>query len=100
MDEQKPKQPIFSRAKPFQLKDILPLIRLSGYSRKDESGCTVKLCPEAEEWTQVIFNVNSGLLDVLGELTVTDISDDDDGICLWLKTDDYNWFAPSGSEDE
>ena len=95
MDEQKQKQPVFRRAKPFLLKDILPLIRSSGYSHKDESGYTVKLSPECEEWTHVIFNVNSGFLDLLGQLTVTDIDCDDDGIRLWVKTDDYNWFAPS-----
>ena len=95
MDEQKQKQPVFRRAKPFLLKDILPLIRSSGYSHKDESGYTVKLSPECEEWTHVIFNVNSGFLDLLGQLTVTDLDCDDDGIRLWVKTDDYNWFAPS-----
>ena len=55
---------------------------------------------ECEEWTHVIFNVNSGFLDLLGQLTVTDIDCDDDGIRLWVKTDDYNWFAPSESEGE
>jgi len=100
MDEQKAKQPVFRNRKTFLLKELLPLIRSAGYSRKDESGYTIKLVPECEEWTHVIFNVNSGFLDVLGHLTVTDIDCDDDGIRLWVKTDDYNWFAPKESEGE
>ena len=79
-----------SRAIP--LKDLLPLIRLSGYSNKDEGGKTIRLCPECEEWTHVRFNENSGFLDMLGDLMVESIDADDDEIVLWIETDDYNWF--------
>lgn len=74
------------------LKDLLPLIRLSGYSNKDEGGKTIRLCPECEEWTHVRFNENSCFLDLLGDLLVESLDADDDEIVLWIKTDDYNWF--------
>ena len=74
------------------LKNLLPLIRMSGYDNRDEGGKTIRLCPECEEWTHVRFNENSGFLDLLGDLLVESLDADDDEIVLWIKTDDYNWF--------
>lgn len=74
------------------LKNLLPLIRLSGYDNRDEGGKTIRLCPECEEWTHVRFNENSCFLDLLGDLLVESIDADDGEIVLWIKTDDYNWF--------
>lgn len=74
------------------LKEVLPLIRSKSYSNWDESGTTVILCPECEEWTHVEFDVNSGLLDLLGDLIVEGMDAEDDAIKLWIKTDEYNWF--------
>ena len=74
------------------LKDLLPLIRMSGYDNRDEGGKIIRLCPECEKWTHVSFNENSGFLDLLGDLLVESLDADDDEIVLWIKTDDYNWF--------
>ena len=85
------------------------MIRSSGYDNRDESGTDIVICPECEEWTHVKFNLNSGLLDLLGELTVENIDASDDDIVLWIKTDDFNYFDGSmmymehykrGREDE
>ena len=78
------------------LKNLLPLIRMSGYSNQDEGGTTIRLCPECEKWTHVSFNENSGFLDLLGELVVESIDADDNELVLWIKTDDYNWFNIGG----
>ena len=78
--------------KQMKLKEILPLIRNSGYSNYDDGGKDVVLCPECEEWTHVKFNLHSGLLDLLGDLTVESLDADDSDIWLWIKTDEYNWF--------
>lgn len=80
------------KGKTVKLRDLLPLIRLTGYSNKDEGGKNIKLCPECEEWTHVTFNENSGFLDLLGDLKVSSIDADEDDIILWIETDDYNWF--------
>ena len=82
----------------MKLRELLPMIRASGYSRKDESGANIILAPECEDWTHVSFNQNSGLLDVLGDLTVESIDAEDGDIKLWLETDDYNWFKLKESE--
>ena len=93
----------------MKLKDILPLIRSSGYDNRDEGGTDIIICPECEEWTHVKFNLNSGLLELLGELTVENIDAKDDNIVLWIKTDDFNYIDGSimymehykrGREDE
>ena len=84
----------------MKLRDLLPLIRLSGYSNYDEGGTDVILCLECEEWTHVKINVNSGLLDLLGGLTITSISVDEDDLELWVKTDEYNWFNVGRLEDD
>ena len=106
--EENKKSHVFKRAT-MKLKDILPLIRSSGYDNRDESGTDVIICPECEEWTHVKFNLNSGLLDLLGELTVENIDAEDDDIVLWIKTDDFNYIDGStmymehykrGREDE
>ena len=86
--------------KTAKLKDVLTLIRCGAYSHYDEGGTTITICPECEEWTHVSFDVNSGLLDLLGELTVESI-DAGDGkreILLWVKTDDFNWFCADGEK--
>ena len=80
--------------KTMKLKELLPMIRTSGYSNYDEGGTEIILCPECEEWTHVRFSENSGLLDLLGDLVVEGIDADDDNIMLWIKTDEYNWFRP------
>ena len=76
----------------IKLKELLPLIRTSGYSSRDELGTDVILSPECEEWTWVKFNASSGFLDLLGDLIVTSIDADEGDIQLWIKTDDFNWF--------
>ena len=80
--------------KTAKLKDVIALIRSRSYSYSDEDGTTIVICPECEEWTHVRFNANSGLLDLLGELTVSsiDAGDNDRELRLWLETDDFNWF--------
>ena len=75
-----------------KLRNVVALIRSSCYSHGDEGGMNIILCPECEEWTHVSFNMNSGLLDLLGDLTVESIDAEDGDILLWIKTDDYNWF--------
>jgi hypothetical protein len=82
------------QTKTAKLKDVIALIRSRSYSYSDEDGTTIVICPECEEWTHVRFNANSGLLDLLGELTVSsiDAGDNDRELRLWLETDDFNWF--------
>lgn len=91
MSEEK-KYRTFQR-KTMKLKELLPLLRSSGYSNYDEGGLDVILCPECEEWTHVRFNLHSGLLDLLGDLTVESIDAEEGNIVLWIKTDEYNWFG-------
>ena len=78
----------------IKLRTILPLLRCSGYSNRDELGTNIILAPECEEWTWVKFNASSGLLDLLGDLIVTSIDGYGGDMLLWIKTDDYNWFEP------
>lgn len=78
--------------KEMKLKELLPMIRISGYDHSDESGSNIVIRPECENWTWVTFNVNSGLLDLLGDLKVESIDADDDDIVCWVKTDEYNFF--------
>ena len=79
----------------IKLRDLLPLIRLEGYSNFDELGTRIILCPECEEWTWVEFCASSALLDMLGDLTVTGIdAESERKIQCWIKTDEYNWFKP------
>jgi len=87
------------KGKTMKLRDVLPMIRMQSYSNYDESGSNIILALECEEWTHVVFNQNSGLLDVLGDLTVTSIDAEDNDIVLWIKTDDFNWFD-TGSENQ
>lgn len=82
------------------LKEILPMFRGSSTSTYDESGTQIIICPECEEWTHVTFNAHSGLLDLLGDLIVTDIDADDGNIVLWVKTDEFNWFNPKEGRNE
>lgn len=81
-----------------KLKDVLTLIRSSGYSNRDE-GSEIILKLECEEWTWVKINENSGLLDLLGDMIVESLDADDDCICLWIKSDDYNWFDRGKQEE-
>ena len=82
----------YFQTKEEPLKDVLPLIRSRSYSNWDEGGTKVILCPECEEWTHVEFDVNSGFLDLLGNLIVESVDAEDNAIKLWIKTDEYNWF--------
>ena len=100
--------PRFSKKK-MKLKDLLPMLRSSGYDHRDESGTDIIIAPECEEWTHVKMNLNSGILDLLGELDVQNIDADEDDIVLWVETDRYNFFEQSrlymehykrGREDE
>ena len=94
MDQEKmtgTKYRTFAKGQGMKLKDLLPLVRNSGYSNYDELG-TITLCLEAEEWTWVKFNLSSGLLDLLGDLTVTSIDAEEDDIRAWIKTDEFNYF--------
>ncbi len=77
--------------KEFKLKELLPMFRNSGCDRCDEGGKII-IRPECEEWTWVTFNVNSGLLDLLGDLTVQNIDADEDDIVVWVKTASFNSF--------
>lgn len=77
--------------KEFKLKELLPMFRNSGCDHRDEGGKII-IRPECEEWTWVTFNVNSGLLDLLGDLTVQNIDADEDDIVVWVKTASFNSF--------
>ena len=77
--------------KEFKLKELLPMFRNSGYDHSDEGG-NIIIRPECEEWTWVTFNVNSGLLDLLGDLTVQNIDADEDDIVVWVETASFNSF--------
>lgn len=90
-EEEKEKNRRFQR-KTMKLKELLPMFRSCCYDHSDEGGQDIVIRPECEEWTWVSFNLNSGLLDLLGELTVETIDADEDDIVLWVKTDDYNTF--------
>lgn len=78
--------------KTMKLKDLLPLIRMSGYSNKDDGGKDIILSPECEEWTWAKFNENSCFLDLLGDIDVSSIDANEEDIQLWIEADDYNWF--------
>ena len=98
MSEQEKKYRTFPR-KEMLLKDLLPMFRSSGYSTYDESGTNIIICPECEEWTHVRFNMHSGLLDLLGNLVVTNIDAADSDIVLWVETDEFNWFRTASEEE-
>ena len=85
--------------KTMPLKELLPLLRMSGYSNRDECGSDVMICPECEDWTWVKFNLHSCLLDKLDDLIVEsiDYSGGENCIMLWVQTDDFNWFK--GADD-
>ena len=76
----------------MMFKDLLPMIRSAGYSNYDESGTSIILCPECEEWTWVKFNQHSGMLDLLGDLIVSSIDAEDGNIKLWIETKEFNYF--------
>ena len=76
----------------MKLKGLLPLLRGTCFGPEDENGTYVSLRPECEEWTWVRLNLNSGLLDLLGELTVQTIDAEEDDIVLWIETESYNCF--------
>lgn len=80
----------------FTIGDILPVLRGGAYSRQDE-GQQVMICPECEEFTHVVFNVYSGLLDRLGDLIVTTVDADADCVRLWVKTGKFD--EPVGKYD-
>lgn len=80
----------------YTVGDILPVLRGSAYSRQDE-GQQVMICPECEEFTHVVFNVYSGLLDRLSDLIVTDLDADDCCVRLWVKTGKFD--EPVGKYD-
>ena len=86
--------------KTMKLKELLPMIRSSAYSNYDNGGTNIVICPECEEWTHVTFNENSGLLDLLGDLTVESICAEDNDIEIWVSTDEYNWFRTDGDDGE
>lgn len=75
-----------------KLKDIVALLRPSGYGNYDELSDKIVLCLECEEWTHTEFNVGSALLDLLGGLTVDSIDVEDNALRCWIKTDEFNWF--------
>ena len=78
--------------KTIKLKEALMLFRSSCESNYDDAGTAVIICPECEEWTHVKFNLNSCLLDLLGELEIESIDAENGDIVLWIKTDEFNWF--------
>ena len=82
----------------MKLKELLPLFRSSGYSNYDEAGNNLIICPECEEWTWAKFNLHSGLLDLLGDLDVTDIDTDDGDIKVWVETKAFNYFLGDREE--
>ena len=75
-----------------KLKNVIALVRSGAYSNYDEGAEDLIICPECEEWTHVRFNSHSCLLDLLGELTVENISVEDGALEIWIKTDEFNWF--------
>lgn len=80
----------------FTVGDLLTVLRGGAYSRQDE-GQQVMICPECEEFTHVVFNVYSGLLDRLGDLIVTTVDADADYVRMWVKTGKFD--EPVGKYD-
>lgn len=100
--------PQFKR-KRMKLKDLLPMLRMSSHDYREESGTDIIIAPECEEWTHVKMNLNSGILDLLGDMDVYSIDADEDDLVLWVDTDSFNYFDKSrfymehyirGREDE
>lgn len=71
------------------LGDLLPIIRYQAFSRKDE-GQKIMLCPECEEFTHVVMNVNSGFLDLLSKVIIDSIDADDDCVRIWIRTGEFD----------
>lgn len=80
----------------FTIGDILPALRGGAYSRA-EDGQKVMICTECEEFTHVVFNAYSGLLDRLGDLIVTTVDADADCVRMWVKTGNFD--EPVGKYD-
>ena len=83
--------------KPYTIKDVIPLLRGSSFSPRDE-GLPVVLAVECEEWTHVRINVSSGILDLLAPLVVDCVDVDDDAVRLWIKTSSFNVPATVNGE--
>ena len=71
------------------LRDLLPLLRDNSRVPNEDQG-EILLCLESEQWTWVGVNLASGLLDLLGDLTVEAIGTNNDEIQLWIKTKSFN----------
>ena len=82
----------------FTIGKLLPLLRYNAFSRQDE-GMRVILAPECEEYTHVVMNVNSGFLDILAPVVVTDIDSDADCVRLWIKTKEFNLPVLAGGDN-
>ena len=70
------------------VKDIVELIR-SDIDLPNEEGTYIRICMESEEWTHVRINVNSVLLDMVGDMVVHAIDADRDDIRIWIKTQSF-----------
>lgn len=74
----------------WTVRDIVELIRSDAYGPDEESSTYVTICPEVEEWTHVRFDVNSCLLDFLGDIPVQSIDPYDDELRIWIETEKFN----------
>lgn len=81
----------------FTIGKLLPVLRYDSFSRQDE-GQKVILAPECEEYTHVVMNVNSGFLDIMSQVVVTDIDADSDCVRLWVKTKEFDFPVLAGGE--
>lgn len=79
--------------------DLLPILRYNAFSRKDE-GQKIMLCPECEEFTHVVMNVNSGFLDLLAGMVVDSIDADDDYVRIWIRTGNFDEPVLTQEDDD
>lgn len=72
----------------LRLCDILHLLR-NGTGRGDNTG-SVWLCPDDFAWAPSRIDLSSGLLSMLGSLTITGIDVAENTLRLWVKTPELN----------
>lgn len=73
----------------IRLWDLLPIMRDPSFCRMDEYPRVI-ISPESETWTWIYIPLSSGILDLLGDLIVTNIGADNDFVQLWIETGDFN----------
>lgn len=84
----------------MKLKKLLALLGSGNVDYQDDAQRYIVIRPECEEWTWVRLNLNSGLLELLGDLDVESIDADDGDIAVWVRTESFNCFRAVGGIDE